>query len=73
MRAYPNPVSKGGVVTLQNVAAPAGSVIWIYDVQGTPVGSGVVAGDGSAEVRLPAGTGTYFIVAGGETIKAVVQ
>jgi hypothetical protein len=72
IKAYPNPVPKGGTITLQTDKMKAGADINIYDVQGNLVAVKVVTGT-KTTIAMPSVIGNYLISVGGETLKVVVQ
>ncbi|GHT52832.1 hypothetical protein AGMMS49982_14110 [Bacteroidia bacterium] len=67
LRAYPNPAPSGTTVTVESGAAD-GSVIRIYNVQGTIVSTQTLVGN-KAQLSLPPTSGVYLITVDGESVK----
>ncbi|WP_226995372.1 T9SS type A sorting domain-containing protein [Candidatus Symbiothrix dinenymphae] len=71
LRAYPSPAPSGTTVTVESGAAD-GSVIRIYNMQGTIVGTQTLVGNKS-QLSLPPSSGVYLITVDGESIKIKVE
>jgi len=68
--AYPNPLSQGGMLTIEGVKA--GSSIFIYNESGAVVKS-AVAGDGRVVFNLAVPAGVYIVRSGDGAFKIVVM
>ncbi|GHT40330.1 hypothetical protein AGMMS49965_08430 [Bacteroidia bacterium] len=74
LQAFPNPVKKGSLITIEGIPKEVGSII-IYDIAGRVAArhDPTVLRNASETIPMPATEGIYLIKVGEKTLKVVVE